>query len=144
MGERISIGIVGASGYGGVQLVRLLQDHPAVEIAYLGGNSSAGKTMGDIYPHLSRAANLPIEPIDPAEIARRCQVVFLSLPNGIACNLAPKLLALGCQVLDLSADYRFSNLDTGIKSIAKIKKPLLRRSMVCRKSIAPSCKMPSS
>jgi N-acetyl-gamma-glutamyl-phosphate reductase len=112
MGERISIGIVGASGYGGVQLVRLLQDHPAVEIAYLGGNSSAGKTMGDIYPHLSRAANLPIEPIDPAEIARRCQVVFLSLPNGIACNLAPKLLALGCQVLDLSADYRFSNLDT--------------------------------
>ncbi len=112
MGERISIGIVGASGYGGVQLVRLLQDHPSLEIAYLGGNSSAGKTMGDLYPHLGHAAKLKIEPIEPAEIASRCQVVFLSLPNGIACKLAPQLLALGCKVLDLSADYRFSDLDT--------------------------------
>jgi N-acetyl-gamma-glutamyl-phosphate reductase len=112
MGEHISIGIVGASGYGGVQLVRLLQDHPAIEIVYLGGNSSAGKSMGDIYPHLGSAAKLLIEPIEPAEIARRCQVVFLSLPNGIACKLAPQLLEKGCKVLDLSADYRFSNLDT--------------------------------
>jgi N-acetyl-gamma-glutamyl-phosphate reductase len=95
-----------------VQLVRLLQDHPAIEITYLGGNSSAGKTMGDIYPHLGNAAKLLIEPIEPAEIARRCQVVFLSLPNGIACQLAPQLLEQGCKVLDLSADYRFSNLDT--------------------------------
>jgi N-acetyl-gamma-glutamyl-phosphate reductase len=112
MGERISIGIVGASGYGGVQLVRLLQDHPLVEITYLGGNSSAGKTMGDIYPHLRLACDLTIEKIDPANIASRCQAVFLSLPNGIACELAPKLLALGCRVLDLSADYRFHDLDT--------------------------------
>jgi N-acetyl-gamma-glutamyl-phosphate reductase len=112
MGERISIGIVGASGYGGVQLVRLLQDHPSLEIAYLGGNSSAGKTMGDIYPHLGNVSKLKIELIEPTEIARLCQVVFLSLPNGIACQLAPQLLALGCKVLDLSADYRFSNLDT--------------------------------
>jgi N-acetyl-gamma-glutamyl-phosphate reductase len=112
MGERTSIGIIGASGYGGVQLIRLLQDHPAVEITYLGGKGSAGKMIGDIYPHLRHICNLPIEPIEPAVIASRCQVVFLSLPNGIACDLAPKLLALGCKVLDLSADYRFDNLDT--------------------------------
>jgi N-acetyl-gamma-glutamyl-phosphate reductase len=112
MGERMAIGIVGASGYGGLQLVRLLQDHPQVEITYLGGNSSAGKKMGDIYPHLGKVADLTIDPIDPQVIADRAQAVFLSLPNGIACHLAPQLLALGCRVLDLSADYRFSNLDT--------------------------------
>ncbi len=114
MGERnrLQVGIIGASGYGGVQLVRLLQDHPLVEIAYLGGDSSAGKKFGDLYPHLAHVVNLTIEKIDLDVIADRCEVVFLSLPNGLACEMAPKLLAKGCRVLDLSADYRFTDLDT--------------------------------
>ncbi len=113
MGERnrLQVGIIGASGYGGVQLVRLLQDHPFVEIAYLGGDSSAGKKFGDLYPHLAHAVNLTIEPIDIDIIGDRCEVVFLSLPNGLACDMVPKLVAKGCRVLDLSADYRFSDLD---------------------------------
>jgi N-acetyl-gamma-glutamyl-phosphate reductase len=113
MGERnrLQVGIIGASGYGGVQLVRLLQDHPLVEIAYLGGDSSAGKKFGDLYPHLAHAVNLTIDKIDFDVIADRCEVVFLSLPNGLACDMAPKLLAKGCRVLDLSADYRFTDLD---------------------------------
>jgi N-acetyl-gamma-glutamyl-phosphate reductase len=117
MGERnrLQVGIIGASGYGGVQLVRLLQDHPLVEIAYLGGDSSAGKKFGDLYPHLAHAVNLIIEKIDLDVIADRCEVVFLSLPNGLACDMAPKLLAKGCRVLDLSADYRFTDLDTYTK-----------------------------
>ncbi|HEY9698244.1 MAG TPA: N-acetyl-gamma-glutamyl-phosphate reductase [Trichocoleus sp.] len=109
---RIPVGIVGASGYGGVQLVRLLQEHPKLELVYLGGESSAGKSFGELYPHLAHQTKLTIEPIDLEEIARRCQVVFLSLPNGLACDMAPILLAKGCKVLDLSADYRFDNLDT--------------------------------
>lgn len=114
MGEqnRLQVGIVGASGYGGVQLVRLLQDHPEVEIAYLGGDSSAGKKFADIYPHLAHAVDLTIESIEVDKIAARCQVVFLALPNGLACEITPKLLAKGCRVLDLSADYRFNDLDT--------------------------------
>jgi N-acetyl-gamma-glutamyl-phosphate reductase len=110
--ERLQVGIVGASGYGGVQLVRLLQDHPAIEIAYLGGDSSAGKKFADLYPHLAHVVNLAIEPIDVETIASRCKVVFLALPNGLACKLAPELIAKGCSVLDLSADYRFTDLDT--------------------------------
>ncbi|MBD2313587.1 N-acetyl-gamma-glutamyl-phosphate reductase [Desertifilum sp. FACHB-1129] len=109
---RVPVGIIGASGYGGVQLVRLLMDHPQIEIAYLGGDSSAGKSFSDLYPHLGHRVNLTIEPIDLDAIASRCQVVFLSLPNGLAYNMAPKLLEKGCKVLDLSADYRFSNLET--------------------------------
>ncbi len=110
--KRISVGIVGASGYGGVQLVRLLQDHPKVEIVFLGGDSSAGKPFSTLYPHFEESVDLPIEPIDLEQIAARCEVVFLSLPNGLAWEMAPKLLEKGCKVLDLSADYRFFNLAT--------------------------------
>jgi N-acetyl-gamma-glutamyl-phosphate reductase len=106
------IGIVGASGYGGVQLVRLLLEHPQVDIAYLGGESSAGKPYSSIYPHLDHCVDLTIEKIDVDAIANRCEAVFLGLPNGLACDLAPALIAKGCKVLDLSADYRFSDLGT--------------------------------
>ncbi len=108
----VSIGIIGASGYGGIQLVRLLSEHPKTEIVYLGGDSSAGQAFSDIYPHLTRQFDLKVEAIDLDEIAHRCDVVFLSLPNGLACDMAPPLLEKGCKVLDLSADYRFSDLGT--------------------------------
>ncbi|HBE16033.1 MAG TPA: N-acetyl-gamma-glutamyl-phosphate reductase [Cyanobacteria bacterium UBA11149] len=110
--ERLPVGIIGASGYGGVQLVRLLMDHPSVEVVYLGGDSSAGKPFSDLYPHLGHRVNLTIEPIDLDIIASRCQVVFLSLPNGLAYLMAPVLLSKGCKVIDLSADYRFWNQET--------------------------------
>jgi N-acetyl-gamma-glutamyl-phosphate reductase len=110
--ERISVGIVGASGYGGVQLVRLLLDHPGVDLVYLGGESSAGKPFAELYPHLAHRTSLTIEPIDLDQIGTRCQAVFLSLPNGLAYKMAPALLARGCKVLDLSADYRFWDLAT--------------------------------
>ncbi len=110
--NRVPVGIIGASGYGGVQLVRLLLEHPEVEIVYLGGDSSAGKDFSELYPHIGHRFNLTVEAIDLDVIAQRCQVVFLGLPNGIACTMAPTLIAKGCKVLDLSADYRFSNLET--------------------------------
>lgn len=110
--RRVPVGVIGASGYGGVQLVRLLIDHPEVEIVYLGGDTSSGKAFGDIYPHLSHVVDLSIEAPDLDKIARQCEAVFLSLPNGLACQMVPQLLAKGCKVLDLSADYRFSDLTT--------------------------------
>lgn len=110
MAERIKVGIIGASGYGGVQLVRLFLDHPHVDLTYLGGSSSVGQTFGDIYPHLGWS--LPIEDLPPEQVADRCDVVFLSLPNGLASQISPQLLGAGCKVLDLSADYRFRNLST--------------------------------
>lgn len=110
--SRIPVGVVGASGYGGVQLVRLLTDHPGVELVYLGGESSAGQPFAELYPHLSHQVNQIIEPVDLDVIADRCQAVFLSLPNGLAVGMAATLLAKGCKVLDLSADYRFSDLET--------------------------------
>ncbi len=110
--ETVSVAIVGASGYGGVQLVRLLMEHPHTEITYLGGEGSAGKPYSDLYPHLFHCVDLTVEPVDVDLIASKAQVVFLSLPNGLALNIAQPLLEKGCKVLDLSADFRFGNLAT--------------------------------
>jgi N-acetyl-gamma-glutamyl-phosphate reductase len=112
MADRVRVGVVGASGYGGIQLVRLLLEHPNAEITYLGGDSSAGKNYTELYPHLQGRVDLTIDPVDADLIADRADVVFLSLPNNLAYKIAPPLLAKGCKVLDLSADFRFSNLDT--------------------------------
>ncbi len=110
--EKIPVGVVGASGYGGIQLVRLLLDHPLLKLEYLGGDSTAGKSFADIYPHIGHQVSMAVEPVDVEVIGDRCQIVFLSLPNGLALKLAPRLLEKGCKVLDLSADYRFSDLET--------------------------------
>jgi N-acetyl-gamma-glutamyl-phosphate reductase len=110
--EKIAVGIVGASGYGGIQLVRLILEHPHLELTYLGGEGSVGRAYSEIYPHLHGALQLSVEPVEVDLIAERCQVVFLSLPNGFAVDLAPALLAKGVKVLDLSADYRLENLQT--------------------------------
>lgn len=110
--ENIPVGIIGASGYGGVQLVRLFIEHPHVQLAYLGGDSSAGRPFADLYPHLSYKRELKIEAIDLEVVAERSKVVFLALPNGLAAEMTPALIERGCKVLDLSADYRFTNLDT--------------------------------
>ena len=87
--EKTRVGIIGASGYGGIQLVRLLLEHPQVELTYLAGHSSAGKPYTDLYPHLTHRVNLMVEPIDLEAIADRCDAVFLGLPNGLACDMAP-------------------------------------------------------
>jgi N-acetyl-gamma-glutamyl-phosphate reductase len=98
-----------------VQLVRILMDHPHLELAYLGGDSTAGHPFAELYPHLEHRLENMVEPIDLQTIADRCEVVFLSLPNGLAHKMAPTLLKSGCKVLDLSADYRFSDLHTYTK-----------------------------
>lgn len=109
--DPVSVGILGASGYRGIQLVRLLMGHPHVHIAYLGGLTTVGKRLGDLYPQLSIDPKLEIEAVDLDAIASRCQLVFLALPDGLACQFVPGLRARSCQVIDLSADYRFYRLE---------------------------------
>ena len=112
MADKVRVGVVGASGYGGIQLVRLLLEHPNAEVTYLGGNSSAGQNYTELYPHLQDRVDLTIEPVEAEAIAAKTDVVFLSLPNNLAYKIAPALLDAGCKVLDLSADFRFFDLET--------------------------------
>jgi len=106
--KRVKVAIAGATGYGGVELVRTLSAHPGVELAYLSSESYAGKDISEVYPHLP--PGLPtLQALDPQAAAQAGEVVFLGLPHGKAVEHAPRLLAAGCRVFDLSGDFRLKD-----------------------------------
>ena len=104
------VAVIGASGYGGLQTLRLLQGHPALTVTFLGGERSSGKRWSELVPFLP----LPDDPVvrspDPEAIAAAADLAVLSLPNGLAATLVPDLLGRGVKVVDLSADYRYRSL----------------------------------
>ena len=105
------VAVVGASGYGGLQSLRLLQRHPNFAITFLGGERSAGKRWSEICPFLPLLDDPRVEVPDPDKIAAVADYAVLSLPNGLASAMVPKLLERGVRVVDLSADYRYRSLD---------------------------------
>ena len=111
MSDVNKIAIIGATGFGGLQLIRLLKNHPNFEIAFLGGERSSGSKWNDICPFLPLSENQVIYPPEPELISKAANYAILSLPNGIASKIAPKLLKKNIRVLDLSADYRFNSLE---------------------------------
>lgn len=105
MGDGIRVGVLGVSGYSGGEAVRLLLEHPAVEITFLGANRSAGGTLAAVHPHLAggRAAGLPLRPVEEVD---GVDAVLSALPHGVSAGLAPSLLERGIRVIDLSGDFR--------------------------------------
>ncbi len=107
--NRIKTAIVGASGYSGMELLRLLLGHPGVELTAVTSRQEAGKALGEVFPRFKKApgADLTfIEPDPDAIAATGAQAAFLALPHGVAAEIARALLARGLKVLDLSADFR--------------------------------------
>ena len=107
----MNVAIVGATGYGGMQLVSLLKDNNNYKISFLGGNKSAGSKWNDLFPFINLRDNLLVEDIDPNKIAENSDIALLSLPSGVSSQVTPKLLKNGIKVIDLSADYRYKSLD---------------------------------
>ena len=105
------VAVIGASGYGGIQLLRLLSEHPHLKVSFLGGDRSAGKRWSQICPFLPLVHDLLIEPPIPDVIAEKADFAVLSLPNGVASQLVPQLLRHNVRVVDLSADYRYRSLE---------------------------------
>jgi N-acetyl-gamma-glutamyl-phosphate reductase len=108
MSKKIPVGLVGVTGYTGMELARILSRHPALELVRATSRAEAGKTLASIYPflHGSPLGALEITPPDPAELARECRLVFLAVPHKTAMEIADALLAEGVKVVDLSADFR--------------------------------------
>src|ERR1022692_4730945 len=103
------IAIVGASGYSGEELVRLLLSHPHAELAAVTSRQYAGQTLAQVFPrfaHHPRAKDLRFSEPRAELLAKQAQIVFLALPHGVAAEFAVPLLQRGCQVIDLSADFR--------------------------------------
>jgi N-acetyl-gamma-glutamyl-phosphate reductase len=104
--------IVGASGYSGEELVRLLLAHPQAELSAVTSRQYAGQTVAQIFPkfaHYPRARALRFSEPNCELLAKQAEVVFLALPHGVAAEFAAPLLQLGCQVIDLSADFRLKS-----------------------------------
>ena len=104
------VAVIGASGYGGLQTLRLLQDHPSFTVTFLGGERSSGRRWSDLVPFLPLPGDPVVRTPDPEAIAAAADLAVLSLPNGLAAGLVPELLERGVKVVDLSADYRYRSL----------------------------------
>jgi len=104
----IKVSIIGASGYGGGELARLLVGHPEVEIVHLTAESKAGEAMADLYPNLRGFTSSITETADAAQIAKDSDLVFLALPTGKAMQLAPAIVP-HARLIDLGADFRFKD-----------------------------------
>lgn len=104
--------IVGATGYTGAELIRLLLAHPDVELTGLVGHSKAGEPVSTVLPSLAGLIDGEIAAFEPAEIAERADAVFCGLPHGASAAKVAALRAAGLAVFDLSADFRLRSLDT--------------------------------
>jgi N-acetyl-gamma-glutamyl-phosphate reductase len=105
----IRIGIVGGTGYTGVELLRLLAQHPQAEIVAITSRGDAGTAVSGMFPSLRGRVDLRFE--DPAKAnLSACDVVFFATPNGIAMQQAPALLEAGVRVIDLAADFRIKDI----------------------------------
>jgi len=111
---RVKVAIVGASGYSGEELVRLLLAHPHADLSAITSRQYAGQTLAQVFQrfgHLPKARELRFSEPNAQLLARQAQIVFLALPHGVAAEYALPLLQEGAQVIDLSADFRLRSAE---------------------------------
>ena len=105
----VKVGILGATGYTALELIRILLRHPDVKIAALTSRQEGSLHIASIHLSLHGRLDLHCEDLTPAQIAERADFVFCCLPHGASVSVIPQLLSSGCRVVDLSADYRLSD-----------------------------------
>lgn len=105
----INVSIIGATGYAGAELVRLLSSHPGVKIRHLVSHSQAGKEFADIYPSFA-GSHLTLDELDTAMLTQDSDCIFTSLPHGTGDSVIAQLYAAGKTVIDLSGDYRYNDV----------------------------------
>lgn len=108
-GDKMKVGIIGATGYGGLELIRLLHNHKEVTQVGLFTSSEEGLNFSHKFPHLVDLYDQPLQKIDYDKLANY-DVVFSSTPSGVSSSLFPPLLGMGPKLIDLSGDFRLKNL----------------------------------
>jgi len=109
MTEKLRAAIIGSTGYGGVELIRLLLRHPQVQIASVVSSTAAGTPITDGYPHLAELLPLTLDGMDSALLKSKADVVFTATPHGVSTAIVPELLEAGLRVIDLSGDFRLQS-----------------------------------
>ena len=110
MSNKINVAIVGATGYTGLELVKILHTHPIFNITYI-ANSKGETTINELHPCLNGVTNIDVQKANAIDIQKVASLVFLALPHKTSMGFAKELLSLDLKVVDLSADYRLE-LDT--------------------------------
>jgi N-acetyl-gamma-glutamyl-phosphate reductase len=108
--KSIKVGVVGATGYTGEEIVRLLVDHPHVEISYVSGKEDRDVRIQTIFPYLQNKIDLECKAFSVDEAIDKCDLVFLSLPHTVSMQVAPLFLKAKKRVIDVSADYRLKDV----------------------------------
>ena len=103
------VAVVGASGYTGVELVRILVNHPGVELTCLTSRQHAGRPFAEVFPSIAGVVDLVCDPNEVELICGKADVIFTALPHQTAMEVVPSFLAAGKKVIDLSADYRLQD-----------------------------------
>jgi N-acetyl-gamma-glutamyl-phosphate reductase len=101
----MNVAVVGASGFTGLELLKMLIVHPEFEIAYV-ANTSGDCMLTDLHPSLEGVLEMEVEKVDPSALVNKADLAFLALPHKESMRVAKELLTLGIKVVDLSADYR--------------------------------------
>ncbi|TWU48499.1 N-acetyl-gamma-glutamyl-phosphate reductase [Rubripirellula tenax] len=109
---KIKVGIAGATGYTALEVARLLMSHPGAEVVAATSRAEDGKSLAEIHPSLAGRCDVPIETLDPKTIADKCDVVMCCLPHGASAETVHALVQHDVRVIDFSADFRLSSLET--------------------------------
>ena len=112
--KRAKIAVIGASGYTGLELLRLLLTHPHAELVCVTSRQNAGRSIGELFPRFSGAESAGLKFIAPdadAVAATGADVAFLALPHGVAAGYASSLIDKGLRIVDLSADFRLDDTE---------------------------------
>jgi len=105
--SKINVGIIGVSGYTGLELVKMLINHPTFNLSYV-ANSTGGVSMNELHPSLSGVCELEIKKANVDECAASCELVFLAVPHKTAMAFVKPFMKLGTKIVDFSADYRLT------------------------------------
>ena len=103
------VGVIGATGYAGAELVRILAGHPDIDLSIVTSRQYAGMKFSDIYPAMEGVVNLCCEPYSAKLVEERADIVFTALPHKLPMEIVPALIDKGKRVIDLSADFRFKD-----------------------------------
>lgn len=106
----VQVGIIGATGYAGAELVRILLDHPEVELTSITSRQYAGMPFQTVFPAMTNITNLICESYEVDNFCRRIDIAFTALPHQLPMKVVPELLNRGKKVIDLSADFRFRDI----------------------------------
>ena len=104
--EKLNVCILGASGYTGAELIRLLRGHPRASISHLTASRNAGRALAEVFPHLGEIADLELSSSDPSLIPDDTDVVFAALPHGASAELIEEIYGRDVRIIDLGADFR--------------------------------------